>query len=95
MAELEREGRSVLGVRGVLAQKPSARPAPGEPRRTLKPRVACRNKWRRIEVLLRVREFPRAHRRALEAWKAGIRDVLFPAGTWAMRVFYGARCAPA
>jgi REP-associated tyrosine transposase len=93
--EREREGRSVLGARRVLAQKPFARPAPGEPRRTLKPQVACRNKWRRIEMLLRTREFPRLHREALDVWKAGIRSVLFPAGTWAMRVFHGVSCAPA
>ena len=94
-AELEQKGRSFLGVAGVLRQKPFARPATGEPRRGLKPQVACRNKWRRVELLLCVREFSRAHQKALEAWRAGIRDVLFPAGTWAMRVFHGVSCAPA
>jgi hypothetical protein len=59
-AELGREGRAFLGVARVLAQKPSARPAPGEPRRTMNPRVACRNKWGRIEALLRLAEFVRA-----------------------------------
>ena len=32
--------------------------------------------------------------RALRAWRAGVRDVVFPAGTWFMRVFHGAACAP-
>jgi REP element-mobilizing transposase RayT len=94
-AELGRQGRSFLGVARVLAQKPYARPAPGEPRRTLNPRVACRNKWKRIEVLLRLREFARAYREALEAWRAGLRDVLFPPGTWLMRVQHQARCGAA
>lgn len=94
-ATLECEGRSFVGARRVQRQDPLARPASVEPRRGLKPRVACRNKWRRIELLLCTREFPRAHREALDAWRAGIRDVLFPAGTWAMRVLHGARCAPA
>jgi len=90
--ELGLEGRSFLGVARVLAQKPMARPAPGEPRRTLNPRVACRNKWGRIEALLRLAEFVRAHREALEAWRAGVRDALFPAGTWLMRVQHAAPC---
>jgi REP element-mobilizing transposase RayT len=92
-AELGREGRSFLGVARVRAQKPDARPAPGEPRRTLNPRVACRNKWGRIEALLRLAEFVRAHREALDAWRAGVRDTQFPAGTWLMRVQHAAACA--
>ena len=91
-AELGREGRAFLGVARVLAQKPRARPSPGEPRRTLTPRVACRNKWGRIEALLRLAEFVRAHREALGAWRAGVRDALFPAGTWLMRVQHAAPC---
>src|SRR6266568_343356 len=92
-AELGAKGRSFLGARGVLAQKPHARPARGEPRRGLNPRVACRNKWKRIEALLRLVEFRRAYRDALRAWQAGDRGVLFPPGTWTMRVLHGARCA--
>jgi REP element-mobilizing transposase RayT len=94
-AELGRQGRSFLGVARVLAQKPHARPAPGEPRRALIPRVACRNKWRRIEALLRLREFTRAYRDALEAWRRGLRDALFPPGTWLMRVQHQVRCGAA
>jgi hypothetical protein len=94
-AELAREGRSVLGSGRVLAQRPNSRPAPGEPRRALSPRVACRNKWGRIEALLRLTEFRRAYRDALRAWRAGVRDVLFPPGTWLMRVHHDARCAAA
>jgi REP element-mobilizing transposase RayT len=91
--ELGREGRSFLGVARVLAQKPSARPATGEPRRTLSPRVATRNKWKRIEALLRLAEFGRAYREALTAWKAGVREALFPPGTWQMRVQHAVACA--
>jgi REP element-mobilizing transposase RayT len=91
-AKLAGEGRSVLGAARVLAQKPRSRPAPGEPRRALSPRLACRNKWGRIEALLRLAEFGRAYRDALRAWKAGVRDVLFPPGTWLMRVQHDARC---
>jgi putative transposase len=94
-AKLEAEGRSFMGVDRVLAQSPHAHPAPGEPRRALSPRVACRNKWKRIETLLRLVEFRRAYRDALAAWTGGVRDVVFPAGTWLMRVQHGVSCAPA
>jgi hypothetical protein len=91
-AEIGREGRAFMGVARVLAQKPTARPAPGEPRRTMSPRVACRNKWGRIEALLRLAEFGRAYREALGAWRTGMREALFPSGTWLMRVRHAARC---
>jgi REP element-mobilizing transposase RayT len=92
-AEHVRTGRPVLGSARVLSQKPLARPAPGEPRRGLSPRVACKNKWKRIEVLLRLTEFGQAYREAFAAWRAGARDVVFPPGTWQMRVLHAARCS--
>jgi REP element-mobilizing transposase RayT len=88
-----REGRPFLGPARVLAQKPHARPPPDEPRRTLAPRVASRNRWRRIEALLRLAEFGRAYREALAAWRSGVRDAVFPPGTWLMRVQHAAVCA--
>jgi REP element-mobilizing transposase RayT len=91
--ELEAQGRSFLGAARVRAQNPNARPAPGEPRRALSPRVASRNKWKRIEALLALAEFRRAYRDALAAWTAGARDTSFPEGTWLMRVQHRARCA--
>jgi putative transposase len=91
-AELGKQGRSFLGAARILAQNPRARPASGEPRRGLNPRVACRNRWKRIEVLQRLGEFRRAYRDAFEEWRAGVRDVLFPAGTWLMRVQHQVGC---
>jgi hypothetical protein len=94
-AERERAGRSVLGASRVLAQNPRSRPANSEPRRTLNPRVACRNKWGRIEAIRRLAGFGKAYRAALEKWRATDRTVLFPAGTWLMRVQHLACCASA
>jgi hypothetical protein len=37
-----------------------------------------------------VRAFRASYRAALERWRAGIRDAVFPAGTWWMRAFHGA-----
>jgi REP element-mobilizing transposase RayT len=95
-AELSAKGRSFLGVARVLAQNPNTRPATAELRRTLSPRVATRNQWKRIEALLRLVEFRSAYREALDAWRAGVRDVVFPLGTWLMRVQHRVAClAPA
>lgn len=88
-----RGGRSFLGATRVLLQRPEARPATGEPHRTMSPQVACRNKWKRIEAVLRLAEFRRAYRDALASWTAGDREVVFPAGTWHMRVQHAACCA--
>jgi hypothetical protein len=92
-AKLAEEGRSFMGAAAVRAQSFFSRPAPGEPRRVLSPHVACRNKWKRIEALQRLVEFRDAYRHALDAWRNGMRDVLFPPGTWQMRVLHGALVA--
>src|SRR5512138_37071 len=92
-AELERENRSFIGAARVRAQKPTTRPSSREPRRALSPRVACRAKWKRIEALQRLAKFGRAYREALASWRAGVRDVMFPAGTWLMRVLHAVPCA--
>lgn len=91
--EMRKARRFFLGAKGVLRQKPTSRPAPGEPRRELNPRVACRAKWKRVEVLQRLAEFGRAYREALASWRMGVRDVVFPAGTWLMRIHHAVPCA--
>ena len=91
---LGKVGRSFLGVAKIRAQKWYARPAHGEPRRGLRPTVACRNKWKRIEALQLLKAFRVAYREALDAWRAGNRKVVFPAGTWLMRVLHCAACVP-
>jgi putative transposase len=82
-----------LGRARVLAQNPFARPAAVEPRRELSPRVAARDKWKRIEALSRLVEFLRAYRSAYRAMRAGVLDVLFPAGTYQLRIEHSVRCA--
>jgi len=92
---LAAQKRTFLGADWVQAQKPTGRPAPGEPRKGLKPRVASRDKWKRIEALARLAEFARDYRDALAEWKKGAREVLFPAGTYQLRWAHRARCAAA
>jgi putative transposase len=92
-AERNTEGDGFLGAARVLAQRPTACPHSGEPRRALNPRVACRDKWKRIEVLGRLVEFLRGYRQALRAWRSGVSGVVFPSGTYLVRVTHGVTCA--
>ena len=94
LAERRRTGAPILGRRGVLAQKCTDRPSTREPRRQLNPRVAARSKWSRIEALMRNRAFRDAYLAARESFAQGIRDVIFPAGTYWLRRFTGALCGP-
>jgi REP element-mobilizing transposase RayT len=91
-AAVTSSGRSFLGIRRVLSQDPLASPRTLEPRRNLSPRVAARDPWKRIEALARLRAFQRAYRDARARFIAGVRDVLFPAGTYLLRVMHGVRC---
>jgi putative transposase len=94
-AERHRTGRTVVGRKNVLAQSPTDRPPTREPRRELSPRIAAANKWRRLEAVLRNRAFRDAYAAARAAFIAGVRDVLFPAGTYWLRRFSSVDCAAA
>ena len=84
-----------LGAARVLSQRPFGRPAPGEPRRGLNPRVASRDRWKRIEVLGRLVEFLHWYRSAWRAWRAGDATASFPPGTYLLRVLHDVPCAGA
>ena len=58
----------------------------------LSPRVACRNKWARIEALQRNQAFLDQYRGARADHLAG-RDALFPPGTWWLCRFAGLKSA--
>jgi hypothetical protein len=61
-------------------------PASREPRRNLRPRVATRCKWARIEALLRNRAFVVEYASARERWRNGI-PAVFPPGTYWLQRF--------
>jgi hypothetical protein len=88
-------GRRFLGAARVLAQSPFSRPPRGEPRFRLKPRIASRDRWRRIEVLQQLKDFVCSYRDARLARRAGAPDVVFPAGTYHLRLMHGVQCAGA
>jgi hypothetical protein len=76
----------------VLRQRVFARPGAREPHFELNPRVAGRDRWKRIEALGRLRSFRTAYRQAWALFKAGLRAVVFPAGTWKLRRELGVWC---
>ncbi len=90
----EREHRTFLGPKRVLSQSPTTRPQSEEPHRALSPRIAARDRWKRIEVLARVVGFLRWYRASWCAMRSGAKNVLFPPGTYLLRVSHGVACAP-
>ena len=87
-------GKTFMGVQALLQQDPYSCPSSLEPRRNLNPRVAGKNKWKRIEALQRLKSFYKDYKRALEAFQGGDNKALFPEGTYWMVVFFGANCVP-
>jgi REP element-mobilizing transposase RayT len=87
--------RKFLGVERALIQAtPGSRKA-HEPLRGLNPRVAARDRGSRVAALMRLVEFLRSYREARSAFLAGVANVLFPAGTYLLRVAFGVACEPA
>jgi hypothetical protein len=93
--EAARKIGTFLGVPRILKQRWSARATSPEPLGQLNPRVAGRNKWKRIERLSRLASFLADYRDALLAWRAGHRQTVFPAGTYLMRLACDVACAQA
>ena len=85
-AERVRTGGRVLGRRMILRQSWRACPASHEPRRNLRPRIAARSAWTRLEALRRNREFLVSYREARAGWLGGV-EVAFPVGTYWLRRF--------
>ncbi|MBT8492697.1 MAG: hypothetical protein KJO07_06525 [Deltaproteobacteria bacterium] len=94
-AQLRKNGRKFMGVEAILRQRPSDNPNTVEHRRRLSPTLACKDKWRRIEALQIQKDFKDRHRQCMRRWMAGERDVVFPFGTYKMRVIHRARVAEA
>jgi hypothetical protein len=70
-----------LGVETIRQQNWWECPEGFERRRGLKPRVATRDRRKRIEALLRHLEFVAQYRKGRKQWLAGVRDVVLPFGT--------------
>jgi hypothetical protein len=86
------KGIKLVGRKNVLKQHWNDSPNTHEPRRGLSPKVACRNKWARIEALQRNQAFLDGYRGARADHLAG-RDALFPPGTWWLCRYAGLKSA--
>jgi putative transposase len=97
-ARLQREaaaaGRTFMGRRAVLKQSRHASATSWEKRRGLKPRIKCKDKRLRIAAIQRIQRFCAEHHNAFKRFRDGVRDVVFPAGTYWMRVHANVCCAP-
>jgi putative transposase len=89
------KGKGFVGETRVMRVRPTSMPVSREGRWGIKPRVACRDRWKRIEALGRLAAFVEAYRAALRIWRGGRSDVVFPAGTYLARISHGVACAPA
>jgi putative transposase len=103
LTDLERQARidvrakgwSVLGAERCSKASPYDRAKSWEPLRGRNPTFAVGSGQREafFEAVATVRAFRAAYAAALDKWRAGVRNVLFPAGTWLMRVLHGATLA--
>lgn len=97
LGELERQAarkpdggrRRFLGLAAVLAQRWWETPAKEEPPGALNPRIAAIDRWKRIEATMQLKSFLEAYREALLQLRKGVRDVVFPAGTYRLPAHYG------
>jgi hypothetical protein len=89
------KGIQVLGRERILRQDPFDCPSGHAPRFQMSPQVAAKNKWARIEALLRNRAFIEKYRVAFVGHIAGLANVLFPFGTYWMRKIAKVACEAA
>jgi hypothetical protein len=86
-------GRSVLGVKCVLAASPFDSPRKPRMKGKRVPTFAAGGDTELLkEGLKRVRAFRQSYRECIQRFIVGARDVVFPAGTYLMRVRFGVAC---
>jgi REP element-mobilizing transposase RayT len=89
-AEMQSRRARVLGAERASEVSPFERAESAEPLRGRNPTFAVGrgrvDAWRRAAEV--VRAFRLAYRSALDRWRRGLRSVVFPPGTWWMRVLH-------
>jgi REP element-mobilizing transposase RayT len=87
------EGRRVLGAERVRAQRPDESPARPTEAFGTRPRVSTRSPGTKRSTIERNQTWLAEYRDALKSYLSGIREALFPVGTYLMHVRFGVRCA--
>ena len=95
-AELRSKGWKFLGARRARRASPYSRARGYEPIRKRNPTFAVGrgNREEFFKAVAELRAFRTAYRAAWLAFRSGLRDIVFPAGTLWMRVAMGVRVAP-
>jgi REP element-mobilizing transposase RayT len=86
-------GKQVVGRYAILRQSWRDSPSSREPRRGLRPTIATRSLWARLEAIQRKREFIAASRMARRALLARS-PIPFPFGTYRLRHLVGVEVTP-
>jgi hypothetical protein len=89
--EVKKRNWRVLGAERVRRLSPYRRATSFELLRDRNPTFAVGRAQRRVffNAVAELRAFRRAYRQALEQWRAGMRDAVFPHGTWGMCQVHG------
>ncbi len=87
--------RPFLGIPAILAQDPFSSPTTPATKPAINPCVATRDKATRIAKLEMLATFRRLYAEARDLWRQGLRDVIFPPGTYKFAREHHACVAPA
>ncbi|MEM6291119.1 MAG: hypothetical protein AAGA54_07630 [Myxococcota bacterium] len=93
--ELRKKGGSFMGMKRVRRQPTDSSPSTRAPRRGIRPTVAGKSKWARIEALQRNATFLEDYRKARLLFEAGDTAIIFPFGTYLMAHRYRVSVAAA
>jgi len=85
----------VLGATAVRSQRRDMSPRTTEPRFVRDPHVAAKQTGLRKRLIAGLREFRKQYAQSLKRWVEGVRDVVFPPGTYWMVRHHRCRCGPA
>jgi hypothetical protein len=90
-AEVKARGWRILGAARVRRLSPYRRATSFELLRDRNPTFAVGRGQRKVffQAVAELRAFRRAYRQALEQWRAGLRSIVFPQGTWGMCRVHG------
>lgn len=85
-SRLRAQGKRVMGRAAVMKTPPNSRAHCAEPKREQQPTIAAGRGQTSILIsaLTALKKFRSDYRHALEQWRSGLRDALFPRHTWQM-----------
>lgn len=92
-SEIKKLGWRILGADRIRRLSPYRRAKSFQPLRNRSPTFAVGRGQQTVffQAVAELRAFRRAYRHALEQWRAGLRSVVFPQGTWCMCRVHGVR----